>query len=68
MKKEMSNYQCQDMYGYHYMISNTRNQNDRRTHNTPGHNPFMERNIIYYQKNNQLKNWMKIIRKYFRKL
>ena len=50
------------------MLSNTRNLNDRRTHHTPGHNPFMEITLRCYQKNHQLTNWINILRKYFRKL
>ena len=53
----------QGMYAQHYMLSNTINLNDRRTHHTPGHKPFIVRTIRCYQKNHQLKNWMNIIRK-----
>ena len=52
--------QLQDMYAQHYMLYNTRNQNNCRTHHTPEHNPFTERRIRCYQKNHQMRNWMKI--------
>ena len=53
------------MYPQHYIIYNTRNQNDRSTHHTPGHNLYMKKIIRRYQKNNQLNKLMKIIRKGF---
>ena len=42
-KNERSNFKYQDMYAHHYIISNTINQKDRRTHHTPGHKLYTKK-------------------------